>query len=258
MNTDNGNAYSSMVALGDSFTEGMSDELPDGGYRGWADLVAARLAQDAPGFGYANLAVRGKLVGQIHAEQLAPARAMRADLAFFAGGMNDVMRPGCDLDAVTGHVRAIADGLAETAGRLVLFRVINPSRRMRGSARIMPRVHRLIAAVDELAVKHGAIVVDLFSSGVFDAPALWAEDRIHLNAEGHRRVAEAVLVALGHARSFDWQEPVVAEVVPFGVRVRSDLRWARRHLAPWVGRRLRGRSSGDGREPKRPDLLPYG
>ena len=29
------------VAIGDSFTEGVGDELPDGVVRGWADLTAA-------------------------------------------------------------------------------------------------------------------------------------------------------------------------------------------------------------------------
>src|ERR1044072_1067056 len=57
--------YTSFVAVGDSFTEDRSDALPDGGYRGWADLLAARLAARTPGFRYANLAVRGKLIGQI-------------------------------------------------------------------------------------------------------------------------------------------------------------------------------------------------
>ncbi len=40
--------YTSFVAVGDSFTEGMSDLLPDGSYRGWADLLAARLAARGP------------------------------------------------------------------------------------------------------------------------------------------------------------------------------------------------------------------
>lgn len=40
--------YTSFVAVGDSFTEGMSDLLPDGTYRGWADLLAARLAARSP------------------------------------------------------------------------------------------------------------------------------------------------------------------------------------------------------------------
>jgi len=34
------------VAIGDSFTEGLNDFLPDGRLRGWADLVAARLAAE--------------------------------------------------------------------------------------------------------------------------------------------------------------------------------------------------------------------
>jgi hypothetical protein len=39
---------------------------------------------------------------------------------------------------------------------------------------------------------------------------------------------------------------------------RADLAWARTHAAPWVHRRLTGRSSGDGISPKRPALAPIG
>lgn len=252
------NAYTSFVALGDSFTEGMSDDLPDGTCRGWADLVADRLAASTPGLRYANLAIRGKLVGQIVDEQVAPAVAMAPDLVSFAGGMNDVLRPGCDVGAVAAKITHAAEELSGAAKQLVLFRVVDPTGRMRGSARLMPRITRLLAVVDELAERHSAIVVDLFSAKVFDSPALWAEDRIHLNAEGHRRVAEATLQALGHEPVFDWTAPVPA-LAPASVasRVRSDLRWARQHLGPWIGRRLTGRSSGDGRAPKRPELLPF-
>ncbi|MFD8086635.1 SGNH/GDSL hydrolase family protein, partial [Kitasatospora sp. NPDC059722] len=82
------------------------DLMPDGHYRGWADRVAAALADElaeAPGadaFRYANLAVRGKLIGQIHDEQLAVAAGMGADLVTLAGGLNDVLRPGCDIAEV--------------------------------------------------------------------------------------------------------------------------------------------------------------
>ncbi|MGH3863414.1 SGNH/GDSL hydrolase family protein [Actinokineospora sp.] len=246
------------MALGDSFTEGMFDDLPDGTWRGWADLVADRLVASTPGFRYANLAIRGKLVRQIVDEQVEPAVAMAPDLVSFAGGMNDVLRPGCDVAAVTAKITHAAEELAGAAKQLVLFRVVDPTGRMRGSARLMPRINRLLTLVDELAEKHSAIVVDLFSAKVFDSPALWAEDRIHLNAEGHRRVAEATLQALGHEPRFDWTAPVPVLAPPsVASRVRSDLRWARLHLGPWIGRRLTGRSSGDGRVPKRPELLPY-
>ena len=70
--------WHSFVAMGDSFTEGLDDRYPDGTFRGWADLVAGRLAVDyGPDFGYANLAIRGRLLNQIIDEQLEPTLAMR-------------------------------------------------------------------------------------------------------------------------------------------------------------------------------------
>src|SRR5699024_10131268 len=84
---------SSYVAIGDSFTEGVGDELPDGSVRGWADRVASGLAAQADGdFAYANLAVRGRKLGPIVREQLDEAIAMRPDLLSINGGGNDLMR----------------------------------------------------------------------------------------------------------------------------------------------------------------------
>src|SRR5258708_5634185 len=72
------------VALGDSFTEGMVDTLPDGSLRGWADLVAGRLSRFEPGFRYANLAVRGPLDKPISADQVPVAGAKLAHQATLA------------------------------------------------------------------------------------------------------------------------------------------------------------------------------
>lgn len=107
-------AWRGFVAMGDSFTEGMCDEYPDGTYRGWADLVATRLAVDSgPDFGYANLAIRGRLLDQVIAEQLDPTLAMRPDLVSFAAGGNDILRPRVDpralverIDPVIARIRA--------------------------------------------------------------------------------------------------------------------------------------------------------
>ncbi|WAP54397.1 SGNH/GDSL hydrolase family protein [Streptomyces sp. S465] len=248
--------YSSFVAVGDSFTEGMSDELPDGTYRGWADLLAGRLAARAPGFRYANLAVRGKLIGQIVEEQTGPAAAMGADLITLVGGLNDVLRPKCDVGRVCGLLEEAVERLAPTCKRLVLMR--SPGRRGPVLERFQPRMERLFSVIDELGARHDATVVDLFSSEVVGDPRMWAEDRLHLNTEGHRRVAEAVWQALGHEPEDDWNAPL-PPAVPVGwlTRRTADARFARRHLGPWIGRRLTSRSSGDGRAPKRAELLPY-
>ncbi|UYB38363.1 SGNH/GDSL hydrolase family protein [Streptomyces sp. Je 1-4] len=258
--------YTSFVAVGDSFTEGMSDALPDGSYRGWADLLAARLAAAArppsgepaaaPGFRYANLAVRGKLIGQIADEQCGRAAAMGADLVTLVGGLNDILRPKCDVDQVCARFEDAAGQLAKGSGQLVLMR--SPGRQGPVLERFRPRMEQLFARIDEVAARHGAVVVDLYGPRALSDPRLWADDRLHLNAEGHRRVAEAVWQALGPAAESDWDAPLPAAAPPsWGARRAADLRFAREHLVPWTVRRLTGRSSGDGRPAKRPELLPY-
>ncbi|MGY1434108.1 SGNH/GDSL hydrolase family protein [Streptomyces reniochalinae] len=245
----------SFVALGDSFTEGMSDVLPGGAYRGWADLLAARLAALEPGFRYANLAVRGKLIGQITEDQVNPAVAMGADLVTLVGGLNDVLRPRCDTARVCALLEEAVGKLAPSCGTLVLMR--SPGRSGPVLERYRARMEELFAFIDELAERHGAVVVDLFGSRTLSDPRLWADDRLHLSAEGHRRVAEAVWQRLGLPAEADWDAPLPPSRPPsWPTRRLADLRFARVHLLPWIGRRLTGRSSGDGRAPKRPELTP--
>ncbi|MBG0856989.1 SGNH/GDSL hydrolase family protein [Streptomyces spinoverrucosus] len=257
MHTNASPTYTSLVAVGDSFTEGMSDLLPDGTYRGWADLLAARMAASTPGFRYANLAVRGKLIGQIVDEQVDVAAAMGADVITLVGGLNDTLRPKCDMGRVRGLLEEAVERLAPACKQLVLMR--SPGRQGPVLERFRPRMEELFACVDELAARHGAAVVDLYGAASLSDPRLWDVDRLHLTAEGHRRVAEAVWQALGYeAEDPHWRVPMPATLPPGWVMRRmADVRFARQHLFPWIGRRLTGRSSGDGRPPKRPELLPY-
>ncbi|MFI5804901.1 SGNH/GDSL hydrolase family protein [Streptomyces sp. NPDC051561] len=249
-------SYTSLVAVGDSFTEGMSDALPDGSYRGWADLLAARLAERTPGFRYANLAVRGKLIGQIVDEQVPLAAAMQADVVTLVGGLNDTLRPKVDMGRVRDKLTEAVEQLAPSCKQLVLMR--SPGRNGPVMKRFRPRMEELFAVVDELAAKHDAVVVDLYGAAALGDQRMWSVDRLHLTPEGHRRVAEAVWQSLGMDAVDDWLTPLPA-AAPLGWTARrtGDLRFAREHLVPWVGRRITGKSSGDGRPAKRPELLPF-
>lgn len=258
----------SFVAIGDSFTEGMSDRLPDGSYRGWADLLARRLATHAAGsatlpaqepsaedegFRYANLAVRGKLIGQIAAEQVDAAATMNADLVTLVGGLNDTLRPRCDMGRVCGVLEESVGKLAPGCGQLVLMR--SPGRNGPGLERYRARMEHLFGFIDELAARHDATVVDLYTGGPLADPRLWADDRLHLTDEGHHRVAEAICQQLGHSAVSDWRAPLAPSPSrSWLARRRADARFTREHLVPWIGRRLTGRSSGDGRIAKRPEL----
>ncbi|HKE50383.1 MAG TPA: SGNH/GDSL hydrolase family protein [Actinomycetes bacterium] len=249
----------SFVALGDSFTEGLDDPDPSGvGFRGWADRLAEVLAARQAGFRYANLAVRGRLLDQVVADQVPHAVASTPDLVSLCAGGNDLMRPGADPDRLGELMAGAVAGVRATGARVVLFTGVDP-RNVPILRRIRPRVILYNDHLRAIGDQHGCLVADLWSlSTLYDWRA-WSEDRLHLSAAGHRLVAGYVaeLLGVGGGRG-EWQQPwPPADPVRWVSRRRADAHWLRAHVLPWVGRRLRGRSSGDGMPPKRPDLSPY-
>jgi hypothetical protein len=115
-----------------------------------------------------------------------------------------------------------------------------------------------IAHLWTIAQRHGAFVLNQWACDFLKDWRMWAPDRIHMTPEGHRRIALAAYAALGHdPADADWHVPLPPQAAP-GVleSVRGNAQWAREHGAPWVQRRLQGRSSGDTVSAKRPTLLP--
>jgi lysophospholipase L1-like esterase len=251
--------YSRYVALGDSQTEGVGDGDDRIGVRGLADRLAERLAQDNPDLHYANLAVRGKLARQVHAEQLDAALALRPDLATVIAGVNDLLRPGFDADEVAGHLDAMFAAL--TAQGAVVATVTFPDiTRITPLARpFSTRVTALNLRIRDSAASHGVVVAETARHAVVTDPRLWSPDRLHASPLGHQRIADALAHALRLPGADDgWTSPVRPALVARGPAsaVAYELRWAATFLGPWLRRRITGRSSGDGRTAKRPLLRP--
>ncbi|MFI9542524.1 SGNH/GDSL hydrolase family protein [Streptomyces sp. NPDC052016] len=252
--------YARYVALGDSQTEGLGDGDDGIGLCGWADRLAEHLAHHNPGLRYANLAVRGRLAGQVHTEQLGPALALRPDLATVVAGVNDLMRPRFDADEVAGHLEAVFAALTAQGARVATVTFPDAARLTPLARPLTPRVLALNARIREAAGRHGVAVAETAGHAVVTDPRLWSPDRLHASPLGHARIAAAVAHALGLPGGDDsWTHPLPApdSSAPAGWRAGvAELRWAAAFLGPWLGRRLRGRSSGDGRTAKRPGLLP--
>lgn len=252
-------AFSRYVALGDSSTEGLDDPDGAGGYRGWADRLAEHLAAANPGLHYANLAVRGRLVRHVKEEQVAAAIALQPDVATVFAGVNDVLRPRFDLAAVVADLEQMYAALCATGATVLTITVPDPSRVMPVAKRLAPRIAAYNAAVRQAAERTGVVVVDVGASEVAGDPRLWSDDRLHANSLGHERIASALACALDlPGADPSWAEPLSPEPrrAPHAVAV-AELRWLRAHFAPWVVRRVRGQSSGDGGQPKRPELRPF-
>lgn len=243
------------VALGDSGTEGVGDEPhPDGSERGWADRLAGYLAEANPDLLYANLAVRGRRIFEVHEQQLGPALALEPDLATVVAGINDLLRTNFDLDSCIAHMDEMLRELSAIGATVVTATYpdvspINPIGRL-----ARKRLHRFNAAIRDVASSRGALLVDADDFPILTTDrVMWCDDRLHLSPTGHRSLASATARTLGLAHVDDTLP------TPIGVqrrRIAEEVRWARTFLGPWIGRRLTGRSSGDGRFAKRPELQP--
>jgi len=251
----------SFVALGDSFTEGLDDPYPNGGYRGWADRLAEILAAHNPELKYANLAVRGRLLHEVVEEQVPVAIAMRPELVSIAAGGNDLLRPGSDPDALAAGFDSAVAQLQQAGCRVLMFTGFDPCvfpviRLIRGKAAAFNMHLRAIADA------RGCDLVDMWSMRVLCDPRSWSRDRLHLTPEAHQRVALRAAEVLGLAMTEDWRLPLPELLSVSGGRTawlaarRADAEWARIYALPWVRRRVRGTSSGDGVPAKRPELLP--
>jgi lysophospholipase L1-like esterase len=259
---DTRGTFGSYTAVGDSFTEGVGDPGPGGGFVGWADRLALLLAERhtagaPPGdFRYANLAVRGRLLDRIVAEQVPRAVRLAPDLVTFAAGGNDILRPGSDPDDVAARFEAAVADLSAAVGTVMICTGFD-TRGVPVLGLLRGKIATYNAHIRAVADRYGCPVLDLWSLRSLHDRRAWNEDRLHLSAQGHTRVALRAAQVLGLEPPADPDEPwpPQSQRLPSEVR-RENIHWAREHLVPWIGRRLRGQSSGDHVLPKRPDLLP--
>ena len=247
--------YTRFIALGDSFTEGMQDELINGEYRGWADRVAQALATQTHGFTYLNLAVRGKLVGQVIEDQIPVALQWiegTQTLVSFHAGANDLLRPSYDPNTVLPKYQEAVRQLSATGCQLMLFTAIE---RVGKSGKMQDLWQQRFSAfnkvVRDMGAEVGAIVLEATADPEIGSRRFLDKDRLHLNPAGHHRVAQGVLQSIGGPFDPNWR----SDLPPLPRRslvakIYDDLRWFITFLIPWMSRRIRGVSSGDGRSPK--------
>ena len=236
-------------------TEGMCDEMVNGKYRGWADRVADTISKENPNFSYVNLAIRGKLLHQVIDDQIPVAAKYVTGpetLVSFHAGANDVLRPNYQADiAFAKYEKGISD-LAKTGATIIVFTVVD---RVEGNGKTAQIWHERFSAfnvnVREVAHKFGAVIIESDDAKWLADLRFLAKDRLHLNADGHWRLSQAVLEKLGKEFDAAWKIPLATANKKSTLRKKSeDLVWIITFVIPWIWRRIRGRSSGDGRRAK--------
>lgn len=235
----------------------MTDEVVDGKYRGWADRVADVMAKANPDFTYVNLAIRGKLLGQVVEDQVPVALQYvtgKDTLVSFHAGANDALRPGYQPGTAIPMYAEAVRRIAKSGATIMLFTVLERTGNKGKGAEIWEkRFSEFNKGVRAIGAEVGAIVVDANQEAFFSDRRFLAFDRLHLNAEGHKRCADAVLEKLDLPFDPGWRTPLPpAKKTPWIVEKGVTVAWFFVFALPWIIRRIQGKSSGDGRSAKYP------
>lgn len=253
------------VAIGDSFTEGLWDPHPsangDDLQRGWADRLAEtisrrRIEQGLKPLEYANHAIRGRLLGNILEEQLPVALGQKPTLISIIGGGNDLLRPGSDPDVMAKQIETAVIEARRAGAHVLLGTGMDPI-----ALPIVRRTRNRVGVFNShlwsIAKDQGAAVVDLWGLHALRHEEMWAHDRIHPSPLGHHRVAQAALFALGlEVDDPDWRTPLPREPKERIEALKDQGKWIAEEVAPWVARRVKRKSSGDGRTGKYREPIP--
>ena len=247
------------VALGDSSTEGLDDPKDDGSFRGWSERLATHIAEAHGPFDYANLGVRGKNTREVKDEQLAAALALKPDFATLFVGTNDATAPKFDVGQFTADFEEMLGALRDAGAQTLSFTLPDLTPVMPLARFVRSRVMLLNGEIRAVCERTGTTCVDFAREPVTSDSRLWSDDRIHANSVGHGRMAAAMAHALGLPGHSAWNEPLADRQrrSPLSA-VGGELSWWTRHFAPWIGRTMTGRTSGDGVLPKYPTPVLWG
>lgn len=184
------------IAVGDSFTAGTGDDPHHGG---WIRRTAAALTRTGRITEFRNHAEPGVRLEHVLRHQV-PLITDGADVISAVAGANDLLMPRSDPATVIKHVDELLDwALARTN---VLLTTTCPdffANRPGNLRRLSARVDAINHHVERRRRQAPARVIVVDAHGILADPALWADDQIHPNPEGHQRLAQAATALLRHA-----------------------------------------------------------
>jgi acyl-CoA thioesterase I len=184
------------VAIGASDAVGIGASNPQA--EGWVPRFGARLG---PNVRTVNLGVSGSTLSQALEEQLGPALDAQPDVVTVWLAVNDLNARvpldsyAADLDTLLGQLeatqaRVLVGNIPDLAG-LAVYRGVD-------AAALNKEVDQWNAAIADIAVRHGATLVDLHAHWreLVDHPEYVSADGFHPSSEGYQALADVFAGAL--------------------------------------------------------------
>ena len=181
------------VAIGDSFTEGIGDEVEGIALKSWVDHFVQLCVNDIE---YANFAKRGLVTQEIRSQQLEKALTFNADLVSLIAGANDVLKGRWNHNAYKNDMEFMINTLSKTGADIMIANLPDFTVRLPFASEKKQIIkEQLLEANDvirSLSREYKLHNVDFWSHPLVNDNTLWSKDLIHPNSKGYVKVAELI------------------------------------------------------------------
>ncbi|PFM26608.1 lipase [Bacillus cereus] len=185
------------VAIGDSFTEGIGDEVERITLKSWVDHFVQLCVNDIE---YANFAKRGLVTKEIRSQQLEKALAFKPDLVSLIAGANDVLKGRWNLQTYKNDMEFMIDKLSKTGADIMIANLPDFTVRLPLASEKKQVIKEQLLEANEvifsLSREYKLHHVDFWNHHVVNDNTLWSTDFIHPNSKGYVKVAELIFNSL--------------------------------------------------------------
>ncbi|KAA0761805.1 SGNH/GDSL hydrolase family protein [Bacillus sp. SH5-2] len=185
------------VAIGDSFTEGIGDEVEGIALKSWVDHFVQLCVNDIE---YVNFAKRGLVTKEIFSQQLEKALTFKPDLVSLIAGANDVLKGRWNHQAYKNDMEFMIDKLSKTDADIIIANLPDFTVRLPFSSEKKQVIkEQLIEANDvigSLSREYKLHHIDFWNHQLVSDNTLWSTDLIHPNSKGYVKVAELIFNSL--------------------------------------------------------------
>ncbi|WP_339208425.1 SGNH/GDSL hydrolase family protein [Paenibacillus sp. FSL K6-3182] len=181
------------VAIGDSFTEGIGDEVEETPLKSWVHHFAEL---HEPALKYTNLAKRGLITKEIRLKQLEEALALEPDLVSLIAGANDILKGRWNFNEYKSEMELMVDALSKSGAAVIIGNLPDFTARLplpdEKKRVIKEQLLQANEVVRSLSSEYKLMLIDFWNHPMAEDNTFWSKDLIHPNSIGYKKIGEII------------------------------------------------------------------
>lgn len=201
--------WKTFVALGDSMTEGIGDEVNGIKKKSWPTYIAEFFNIEK----FSNLAKSGLRSDEIYKEQLETALSMNPDIVSIMAGGNDFIQRKWNAKSYREIMDKMISKFTENGIIVITSNFPDLTQIYKFPFYLLPiakyQLKTCNKILDELATKYNTVHIDFWNNPISKEIIYWSNDRIHPNSHGYKVIGDLIISELNKKYLYESKDIIV-------------------------------------------------